>query len=246
MYSSYFYCVLQHCRSVYANQFAVRRGDPQRTDLRLARTRPTAVLADPPGGLRRQRRNPSPVQLGLRECRGAPPAWRCWESGPAARPRDRRHRCSYEHVRTLASIRRVDKENIEVLKRFVQVVIRNGYHDAALLVLVAKGIGAVYCGVVTSRHSRVVDELCESSFQAAHPGEYPDGLRRTVQRRARVWRRQKAAAMVFGELPIAESVADADRDVRRGDPGAAGGRVPARAARPQRAWPSSTDPRQTD
>ena len=41
---------------------------------------------------------------------------------------------------------------------------------------------------------------------------YPDGLLRTVQRRVKVWRREKATAMVFGELPRAESVADADRN----------------------------------
>ena len=36
-------------------------------------------------------------------------------------------------------------------------------------------------------------------LQAAHPGEYPDGLLRTVQRRVKVWRKEKATAMVFGE-----------------------------------------------
>ena len=49
-------------------------------------------------------------------------------------------------------------------------------------------------------------------LQAAHPGEYPDGLLRTVQRRVKVWRKEKATAMVFGELgemPNEESVADA-------------------------------------
>ena len=45
-------------------------------------------------------------------------------------------------------------------------------------------------------------------LQAAHPDEYPDGLLRTVQRRVKVWRREKATAMVFGELPAVESVAD--------------------------------------
>ena len=45
-------------------------------------------------------------------------------------------------------------------------------------------------------------------LQAAHPDEYPDGLLRTVQRRVKVWRREKATAMVFGELPAMESVAD--------------------------------------
>ena len=37
-------------------------------------------------------------------------------------------------------------------------------------------------------------------LQAAHPGEYPDGLLRTVQRRVKVWRKEKATAMVFGKL----------------------------------------------
>ena len=45
-------------------------------------------------------------------------------------------------------------------------------------------------------------------LQAAHPGEYPDSLLRTVQRRVKCWRREKATAMVFGELPAPESVAD--------------------------------------
>ena len=41
-------------------------------------------------------------------------------------------------------------------------------------------------------------------LQAAHPGEYPDNLLRTLQRRVKVWRREKATEMVFGELPAAE------------------------------------------
>ena len=48
-------------------------------------------------------------------------------------------------------------------------------------------------------------------LQAAHPGVDPDGLLGTVQRHVKVWRREKAMAMVFGELPPEESVADADR-----------------------------------
>ena len=49
-------------------------------------------------------------------------------------------------------------------------------------------------------------------LQAAHPGEYPDGLLRTVQRRVKVWRKEKATAMVFGELggmPTEESIVEA-------------------------------------
>ena len=51
-------------------------------------------------------------------------------------------------------------------------------------------------------------------LQAAHPGEYSDGLLRTVQRRVRVWRKEKAMAMVFGELgelPTEELVAEAGK-----------------------------------
>ena len=43
-------------------------------------------------------------------------------------------------------------------------------------------------------------------LQAAHPGEYPDSLLRTVQRRVKIWRREKTTAMVFGELPAGESI----------------------------------------
>ena len=52
-------------------------------------------------------------------------------------------------------------------------------------------------------------ELLER-LQEAHPGEYSDSLLRTVQRRVKVWRREKATEMVFGELPSAESVRDAE------------------------------------
>ena len=48
-------------------------------------------------------------------------------------------------------------------------------------------------------------------LQAAHPGEYPDNLLRTLQRRVRVWRREKATAMVFGELPAVEWDDEADQ-----------------------------------
>ena len=49
-------------------------------------------------------------------------------------------------------------------------------------------------------------------LQAAHPGEYPDGLLRTVQRRVKVWRKEKATAIVFGELggmPTEELIVEA-------------------------------------
>ena len=35
-------------------------------------------------------------------------------------------------------------------------------------------------------------------LQAEHPGEYPDGLVRTVQRRLKIWRSALAHALVFG------------------------------------------------
>ena len=41
--------------------------------------------------------------------------------------------------------------------------------------------------------------------------EYPDGLLRTVQRRVKVWRKEKATAMLFGELgemPTEESIVE--------------------------------------
>ena len=47
-------------------------------------------------------------------------------------------------------------------------------------------------------------------LQAAHPGEYPDNLLRTLQRRVKAWRREKATAMVFGELPSVDSADDAN------------------------------------
>ncbi len=48
-------------------------------------------------------------------------------------------------------------------------------------------------------------ELLEK-LQAAHPGECPDNLLRTVQRRVKVWRKEKALSMVFGDLPEEESL----------------------------------------
>ena len=35
-------------------------------------------------------------------------------------------------------------------------------------------------------------------LQATHPGSYPDGLMRTVQRRLKIWRSEMAHALVFG------------------------------------------------
>jgi len=46
---------------------------------------------------------------------------------------------------------------------------------------------------------RTARELLER-LQAAHPGAYPDGLLRTLQRRLKIWRSEKAHAMVFGPM----------------------------------------------
>jgi hypothetical protein len=46
---------------------------------------------------------------------------------------------------------------------------------------------------------RTARELLER-LQAAHPGAYPDGLLRTLQRRLKIWRSEQAHAMVFGPM----------------------------------------------
>lgn len=38
-------------------------------------------------------------------------------------------------------------------------------------------------------------------LQSIYPGEYPDGLIRTVQRRVKGWRRDRAQKMIFGAEP---------------------------------------------
>ncbi|MGZ2476621.1 hypothetical protein ACVI1N_004976 [Sinorhizobium medicae] len=47
-----------------------------------------------------------------------------------------------------------------------------------------------------------------SRLQAEYPGDYPDKLLRTLQRRLKVWRSEQADALLFGplnkELPIHE------------------------------------------
>ena len=58
--------------------------------------------------------------------------------------------------------------------------------------------------VVRGRAGSTSSQLLEK-LQEAHPDEYPDNLLRTLQRRVKVWRRENATAMVFGELPSAES-----------------------------------------
>ena len=52
---------------------------------------------------------------------------------------------------------------------------------------------------------RTSRELLEQ-LQTTHPGEYPHSLLRTVQRRVKIWRREKARALVFGEMPIDEPI----------------------------------------
>ena len=55
---------------------------------------------------------------------------------------------------------------------------------------------------------RTSRELLER-LQVAHPGAYPDGQLRTLQRRVKVWRREAAQAMVFGAAAadVAEGLA---------------------------------------
>ena len=45
-------------------------------------------------------------------------------------------------------------------------------------------------------------------LQAKHPGEYPDGLVRTVQRRLKIWRSALAHELVFGRDGAAEASTD--------------------------------------
>lgn len=61
-------------------------------------------------------------------------------------------------------------------------------------------------------------------LQAAHPGEYPDKLLRTLQRRVKVWRREHATELVFGNLPRPDLVTeDATVPVAAVEPVAADG-----------------------
>lgn len=53
---------------------------------------------------------------------------------------------------------------------------------------------------------RTSRELLER-LQAEHPGIYPDGQLRTVQRRLKVWRREVAHTLVFGQAVAEERVA---------------------------------------
>ena len=45
-----------------------------------------------------------------------------------------------------------------------------------------------------------------SKLQSAHPGAYPDGLLRTVQRRLKIWRAAIARELVFGASQIASDL----------------------------------------
>jgi len=47
---------------------------------------------------------------------------------------------------------------------------------------------------------RTARELLDR-LQLEHPGTYPVGLLRTLQRRLKVWRRDKAHELVFGPTP---------------------------------------------
>ena len=81
-------------------------------------------------------------------------------------------------------------------------------------------------------------------LQAAHPGGYPDGLLRTVQRRLKGWRAEKARALVFAESANGIEAASApavpgDALCRMGAPRVAGdGR---RASDPSLAWLGEAD-----
>lgn len=48
---------------------------------------------------------------------------------------------------------------------------------------------------------RTSRELLER-LQTEHPGQYPNLLLRTLQRRVKIWRAEKAHAMVFGAMPV--------------------------------------------
>jgi hypothetical protein len=52
---------------------------------------------------------------------------------------------------------------------------------------------------------RTSRELLER-LQCEHPGVYPNGQLRTLQRRLKGWRRDVAHQMVFGSVPASEPV----------------------------------------
>jgi hypothetical protein len=49
-------------------------------------------------------------------------------------------------------------------------------------------------------------------LQDQHPGIYPNGLLRTLQRRLKVWRREAALRMVFGTVPVDPSLTGSGKD----------------------------------
>ncbi|WP_292530409.1 hypothetical protein [Mesorhizobium sp.] len=52
---------------------------------------------------------------------------------------------------------------------------------------------------------RTSRELLER-LQAERPGQYPDQLLRTLQRRLKIWRKEKAHAMVFGAMQFEPAI----------------------------------------
>jgi hypothetical protein len=51
---------------------------------------------------------------------------------------------------------------------------------------------------VVRRLPEVTGRQLLDRLQIAHPGGYPDSLVRTVQRRLKAWRRERAKALVLG------------------------------------------------
>lgn len=52
-------------------------------------------------------------------------------------------------------------------------------------------------------------------LQKAHPGEYPDNLLRTMQRRVKIWRRDKVHEVIFGSPSNADAPVEEDKDAVR-------------------------------
>jgi hypothetical protein len=62
---------------------------------------------------------------------------------------------------------------------------------------------------------RTSRELLER-LQTEHPGVYPEGRLRTLQRRLKGWRREAAHRMVFGTVPVDASLADNGKEGSNG------------------------------
>jgi DNA invertase Pin-like site-specific DNA recombinase len=58
--------------------------------------------------------------------------------------------------------------------------------------------------VVKDRYPAYIDWQTFERLQAEQPGAYPDGQRRTLQRRLKLWRREVAHTLVFGAVPAGE------------------------------------------